>query len=79
METLMKSIKILKIHTSNLRLEGHELCELWKIYYTEKEQDHKLSTLTFPSYSCFSSTSGAIYAGVPTVDFGCEWSTEDCQ
>ena len=32
---------------------------------------------TLPSYSCFNNTSGAIYAGVPTVDFGCEWSTED--
>lgn len=34
---------------------------------------------TFPSYSCLSNTSGAIYAGVPTVDFGCECNTEDCK
>jgi hypothetical protein len=27
---------------------------------------------TFPSYSFFRRTSGAMYAGVPTVDFGCE-------
>ena len=32
---------------------------------------------TFPSYSFFAKTSGAMYAGVPTVDFGCEWSRED--
>lgn len=32
---------------------------------------------TFPSYSFLSKTSGAIYAGVPTVDFGCECSTDD--
>jgi hypothetical protein len=37
---------------------------------------HKLQ-YTFPSYSFLSKTSGAIYAGVPTVDFGCECSTED--
>lgn len=30
-----------------------------------------------PSYSFFSNTSGAIYAGVPTVDFGCECRTDD--
>ena len=33
---------------------------------------------TFPSYSFFDRTSGAIYAGVPTVDFGCECKTDDC-
>jgi hypothetical protein len=27
---------------------------------------------TFPSYSFLRRTSGAMYAGVPTVDFGCE-------
>lgn len=44
---------------------------------TEKEWYHEVKHSTFPSYSCLSNTSGAIYAGVPTVDFGCEWSTED--
>ena len=34
---------------------------------------------TLPSYSFLSKTSGAMYAGVPTVDFGCECSTEDCK
>ena len=34
---------------------------------------------TFPSYSFFDRTSGAIYAGVPTVDFGCECNTDDCE
>ena len=33
--------------------------------------------ITFPSYSFLERTSGAIYAGVPTVDFGWECSTED--
>lgn len=33
--------------------------------------------VTLPSYSFLSNTSGAMYAGVPTVDFGCEWSTDD--
>jgi|APAra0007618407_1042631.scaffolds.fasta_scaffold90943_1 hypothetical protein len=33
---------------------------------------------TFPSYSDRQKTSGAIYAGVPTVDFGLECRTEDC-
>lgn len=32
---------------------------------------------TLPSYCCLSNTSGAMYAGVPTVDFGCECNTED--
>jgi hypothetical protein len=32
---------------------------------------------TFPSYSDRQKTSGAIYAGVPTVDFGLECRTED--
>lgn len=33
--------------------------------------------ITFPSYSERPKTSGAIYAGVPTVDFGLECRTED--
>jgi hypothetical protein len=32
-----------------------------------------------PSYCFRESTSGAIYAGVPTVDFGCESKTADCR
>jgi hypothetical protein len=34
--------------------------------------------ITFPSYSRLERTSGAIYAGVPTVDLGREWSKDDC-
>lgn len=34
---------------------------------------------TFPSYSLRDNTSGAMYAGVPTVDLGCECSKADCQ
>lgn len=34
--------------------------------------------ITFPSYSLLERTSGAIYAGVPTVDLGREWSKDDC-
>jgi len=34
--------------------------------------------LTFPSYSRRDSTSGAIYAGVPTADLGLECNTDDC-
>lgn len=34
--------------------------------------------VTFPSYSDRQKTSGAIYAGVPTVDFGFECKIEDC-
>jgi hypothetical protein len=33
--------------------------------------------ITFPSYSLLDNTSGAIYAGVPTVDLGWECRTED--
>lgn len=33
--------------------------------------------ITFPSYSRLERTSGAIYAGVPTVDLGREWSKDD--
>lgn len=33
--------------------------------------------LTFPSYSFLERTSGAMYAGVPTVDFGLECSKAD--
>lgn len=33
--------------------------------------------ITFPSYSFLDRTSGAMYAGVPTVDFGCECKTDD--
>ena len=32
-----------------------------------------------PSYCFRDSTSGAIYAGVPTVDLGCESNTADCR
>jgi hypothetical protein len=31
-----------------------------------------------PSYSFLDKTSGAIYAGVPTVDFGWECNSDDC-
>lgn len=34
--------------------------------------------LTLPSYSRRESTSGAMYAGVPTVDLGLECSSDDC-
>jgi hypothetical protein len=34
--------------------------------------------LTLPSYSRRESTSGAMYAGVPTVDLGLECSRDDC-
>ena len=33
--------------------------------------------ITFPSYSLLERTSGAIYAGVPTVDLGLECSKDD--
>lgn len=33
--------------------------------------------LTLPSYSRRERTSGAMYAGVPTVDFGLECSNDD--
>ena len=33
---------------------------------------------TLPSYSFRARTSGAMYAGVPTVDFGCECNKADC-
>jgi len=33
---------------------------------------------TLPSYSLRERTSGAIYAGVPTVDLGLECSRDDC-
>lgn len=32
---------------------------------------------TLPSYSLRERTSGAMYAGVPTVDLGLEWSSDD--
>jgi hypothetical protein len=45
----------------------------------EKEVDEKLLKieLTLPSYSFLERTSGAMYAGVPTVDFGFECSKAD--
>lgn len=33
--------------------------------------------ITLPSYLFLEKTSGAIYAGVPTVDFGWECNTDD--
>jgi len=36
-----------------------------------------MKTCTLPSYSFLSKTSGAIYAGVPTVEFGCDCRTDD--
>lgn len=44
--------------------------------FSSKDGSYKI---TLPSYSFLSKTSGAIYAGVPTVDFGCECSTDDCR
>ncbi|RWW10469.1 hypothetical protein GW17_00025984 [Ensete ventricosum] len=38
----------------------------------------QITELTLPSYSRRESTSGAMYAGVPTVDLGREWSNDDC-
>lgn len=35
--------------------------------------------ITLPSYSRLERTSGAMYAGVPTVDLGLECSREDCK
>jgi hypothetical protein len=34
---------------------------------------------TFPLYLFFIKTSGAMYAGVPTVDLGCECRRDDCK
>ena len=34
---------------------------------------------TLPLYRFFIRTSGAMYAGVPTVDFGCECRRDDCK
>lgn len=45
-------------------------------FYSFKEP---LFIVTFPSYSRRERTSGAMYAGVPTVDLGFEWSKEDCR
>ena len=36
-----------------------------------------IDEITFPSYSFRDKTSGAMYAGVPTVDLGLEWSNDD--
>jgi len=38
----------------------------------KKSKTETKSSSTLPSYSFFSNTSGAIYAGVPTVELGCE-------
>jgi hypothetical protein len=38
----------------------------------------KITIQTLPSYSRRESTSGAMYAGVPTVDLGLECSRDDC-
>jgi len=40
--------------------------------------DRNDNIITLPLYSSLSITSGAMYAGVPTVDLGSEWNTEDC-
>lgn len=37
----------------------------------------RVERLTLPSYSRLESTSGAMYAGVPTVDLGLECRRED--
>jgi hypothetical protein len=44
----------------------------------ESDEGEWLARLTFPSYSRRESTSGAMYAGVPTVDLGFECSSDDC-
>lgn len=41
------------------------------------EEHGQITKLTLPSYSRRDSTSGAIYAGVPTVDFGLECRSDD--
>uniref|UniRef100_A0A0A9E667 Uncharacterized protein n=1 Tax=Arundo donax TaxID=35708 RepID=A0A0A9E667_ARUDO len=38
---------------------------------------HDQTSATLPSYSFLERTSGAMYAGVPTVDFGFECSKAD--
>ncbi|URE09976.1 hypothetical protein MUK42_37282 [Musa troglodytarum] len=35
-------------------------------------EENQFMVLTFPSYSRWERTSGAMYAGLPTVDFGRE-------
>lgn len=42
-----------------------------------KKWNYENNLFTFPSYSERPKTSGAIYAGVPTVDLGFEWRIED--
>lgn len=54
-----------------------ELC-LTEHQHTCHTKKERFLPLTFPSYSRRESTSGAIYAGVPTADFGLECSTDDC-
>lgn len=44
-----------------------------------KEEKVNKKIRTFPSYSFLERTSGAIYAGVPTVDLGCECNKPDCR
>jgi hypothetical protein len=44
----------------------------------KQERFVKIIELTLPSYSRRESTSGAMYAGVPTVDLGFECSSDDC-
>lgn len=45
---------------------------------TRGEFASESARLTLPSYSRRESTSGAMYAGVPTVDLGFECSSDDC-
>ena len=44
-----------------------------------RERKRERERLTLPSYSRRESTSGAMYAGVPTVDLGFECSNDDCK
>ncbi|GAB2217145.1 hypothetical protein Droror1_Dr00000308 [Drosera rotundifolia] len=46
---------------------------------THTEHTRDVNIITFPSYSFLDRTSGAIYAGVPTADFGWECNTVDCR
>ena len=53
-------------------------CPCIQMQYACKEFMYVYVWDTLPSYSFFDNTSGAIYAGVPTVDFGWECNTDDC-
>ncbi|MFS7947695.1 hypothetical protein Hanom_Chr06g00551251 [Helianthus anomalus] len=75
-EKRKKKVK-LKFETLNNHTSRNQEFDPTSLRFMNKK-NVQIDELTFPSYSCLSNTSGAMYAGVPTVDFGCECSTEDC-